>query len=47
MNIAINGTTLTATMEDNSSVEALMKILESSPLTLGMHDYASMKKLAI
>ena len=45
MNIAINGTTLTATMEDNSSVEALMKILESSPLTLGMHDYASMKKV--
>ena len=45
MNITINGTTLTATMEDNSSTQALLDKLESSPLTLDMHDYASMEKV--
>lgn len=45
MNITINGTTLTATMEDNSSAQALLDMLKSSPLTLDMHDYASMEKV--
>ena len=45
MNITINGTTLTATMEDNSSTQALLDKLKSSPLTLDMHDYASMEKV--
>ena len=45
MNITINGTTLTATMEDNSSAQALLDMLKSSPLTLDMHDYANMEKV--
>ena len=45
VNITINGTTLTATMEDNSSATALLEHLQSGPLTLDMHDYAGMEKV--
>ena len=45
MNITINGTTLTATMEGNSSAQALLDMLKSSPLTLSMHDYANVEKV--
>lgn len=45
MNITINETTLTATMEDNSSAQALLDMLKSSPLTLDMRDYANMEKV--
>ena len=45
MNITINGATLTATMEDNSSTQALLDMLKSSPLTLDMHDYEGMEKV--
>lgn len=45
MNITINGATLTATMEDNSSTQALLDMLKSSPLTLDIHDYANMEKV--
>lgn len=45
MNITINETTLTATMEDNSSAQALLDMLKSSPLTLDMYDYANMEKV--
>ena len=45
MNITINGTTLTATMENNSSAQALLDMLKSSPLTLDMYDYANMEKV--
>ena len=45
VNITINGTTLTATMEDNSSATALLERLQSGPLTLDMYDYAGMEKV--
>lgn len=45
MNITINGTALTATMEDNSSSQALLGMLQSGPLTIDMHDYAGMEKV--
>ena len=45
MNITINGTALTATMEDNTSAQALLDILKSGPLTLNMHDYGGMEKV--
>ena len=45
MNITINGTTLNATMEDNTSAQALLDILKSGPLTLNMHDYGGMEKV--
>ena len=45
MNITINETALTATMEDNTSAQALLDILKSGPLTLNMHDYGGMEKV--
>ena len=45
MNITINETALTATMEDNTSAQALLDVLKSNPLTLDMHDYANMEKV--
>lgn len=45
MNITINETALTATMEDNTSAQALLDILKSGPLTLNMHDYDGMEKV--
>lgn len=38
-------TTLTATLASNSSANALMKMLESGPVTIDMHDYANMEKV--
>lgn len=37
--------TLTATLADNSSAIALLKLLESGPVTIDMHDYANMEKV--
>ena len=39
------GTTLTATLTDNSSAKALLKLLESGPVTINMHDFANMEKV--
>lgn len=39
------GTTLTATLADNSSADALMKMLASGPVTIDMNDYANMEKV--
>lgn len=45
MNITVNGRTLTARMEDNSSVRALFEHLGEGAITVDMSDYASMKKV--
>lgn len=46
INIAIaGGTTLTATLSDNSSAIALLKLLEAGPFNVDMHDYANMEKV--
>lgn len=37
--------TLTATLNENSSAKALLKMLESGPVTIDMHDYANMEKV--
>lgn len=37
--------TLTATLAENSSASALLKLLESGPVTIDMHDYANMEKV--
>lgn len=37
--------TLTATLLDNSSAEALLKLLDSGPVTINMRDYANMEKV--
>ncbi|MCD8075394.1 MAG: hypothetical protein LUF27_10275 [Lachnospiraceae bacterium] len=44
MILTVNGTNLTAMMEDNSSVEALMELLAQGLLTIEMSDYANMEK---
>lgn len=43
--LSVNGSELTATLEDNSSAEALVKLLEQGPLTINMEDYANMEKV--
>lgn len=46
INIAVaGGVTLTATLSDNSSAEALMKLLAVGPVAIDMHDYANMEKV--
>lgn len=45
MNITVDGVTLVASMEDNSSADALLEHLEEGPVTVEMEDYASMEKV--
>lgn len=45
MKITVNNTTLTATLEDNSSAQALKEILMENPLTIHMSDYNNMEKV--
>lgn len=46
INIAVDGgITLTATLSDNSSARALLKLLETSHIKVDMHDYANMEKV--
>lgn len=43
--ITANGTTMTATLADNSSAAALAELLADGPLTVDMADYAGMEKV--
>lgn len=45
MNIKIGENLLTATLERNSSAEALLKMLSDGPITVHMSDYARMEKV--
>lgn len=45
MKITAGDTTFTATLADNSSVEALKELLAEGPLTIDMRDYANMEKV--
>lgn len=45
MNIQIGENLLTATLEQNSSAEALLKMLSNGPITINMSDYANMEKV--
>ncbi len=44
MTIKAGNSTFTATLENNSSVEALKEMMKDKPLTLEMSDYANMEK---
>ncbi len=44
MKIQIKDMSFTATLEDNSSVEALRELMADGPITLNMSDYANMEK---
>lgn len=46
MEIKINDTTLEARLENNSSADAFIALLEDGPLTITMSDYANMEKNA-
>lgn len=43
--ITVNGTTMTATLVENSSTAALKKLLTDAPLTLSMSDYGNFEKV--
>lgn len=45
MKITAGDTTFTATLADNSSVEALKELLAEGPLTINMSDYAGLEKV--
>jgi len=45
MNIKIGDTVLTATLVENSSVDALKEALSEGPITVDMRDYGSMEKV--
>ena len=43
--IAVNGHTLTATLTDNSSAQALLGLLREAPITIEMQDYGNFEKV--
>jgi len=45
MNIQVGDRVLTATLAQNSSVDALKQVLSEGPLTINMRDYGSMEKV--
>jgi len=45
MNIKIGDKVLTATLVENSSVDALKAALSEGPITINMRDYGSMEKV--
>lgn len=44
MHMAINGVDLSVALEENSSAEAVKRLLRKGPLTIHMKDYAHMEK---
>ncbi|MDE6016675.1 MAG: hypothetical protein K2H41_13470 [Acetatifactor sp.] len=44
MKVQVGDTVFTATLAENSSVDALKELMTDGPLTLNMSDYASMEK---
>ena len=45
MNIQVGNRVLTATLAQNSSVDALKQALSKGPITINMRDYGSMEKV--
>ena len=45
LNLTINGITLTATLAENSSAQALRELLADGPITIDMRDYGNMEKV--
>ena len=46
LKIHVNDTTFTATLNDNSSAEALVELLQKGDLTLDMEDFSNFEKVA-
>lgn len=45
LHITVNGTTLTATLANNSSAEAFRELLANGPCTIQMSDYGNFEKV--
>lgn len=45
MNVNVNGQNFTATLENNSAVDALVQMMENGPVTLQLSDYAGFEKV--
>ena len=45
LTITANGTTFTASFEDNSSAKAFAELLKDGPLMLSLHDYGNFEKV--
>ena len=45
MIVNVNGQDFTATLENNSAVDALVQMMESGPVTLQLSDYAGFEKV--
>ena len=45
LKISVNGTELTATLEDNSSAQALTELLKQGNITVDMNDYGNFEKV--
>lgn len=45
LNVEVGEQTFSATLEDNTAVDALMELLRQGPLTLQLHDYSGFEKV--
>lgn len=45
MNVNVNGQDFTATLENNSAVDALVQMMKNGPVTLQLSDYAGFEKV--
>ena len=45
MKVDVNGTLFTATLEDNTAVQALVEMLEGGPVTIQMGEYGGFEKV--
>lgn len=45
MNVNVNGRDFTATLEQNSAVDALVQMMESGPITIQLSDYSGFEKV--
>ena len=45
MNVNVNGSDFTATLEQNTAVDSLVEMLRDGPLTLELSDYAGFEKV--
>ena len=45
LNVEVNGTTFTATLEDNAAVDAFVEMMRETPVVLEMSDYSGFEKV--
>lgn len=45
MNVQVGGRTFTATLEDNAAANALVEMMEKTPVTIEMSDYSGFEKV--